>query len=80
MKLISLLKVEGGFTKPTNLVHDIDRRRVSPETIMDRNKCDVALLTVKGSKHHVGGIQRVDEIRWKSISLLYNTWLPKTKI
>lgn len=74
-------KSEGiAFTKSTNLVHDVHRRRVCPEAIVDRDKGDVPLLAVQGGEHHMRGIQRVNEIWWKSISLLYYTWFPTMKL
>lgn len=33
-------------------------------------------VAVQGSKHHVSGVQGMDEVGWEGILLLHSVWLP----
>ena len=55
---------------PHRPVHGLHVTSVSPETIMDRGECDPLRREMEGSQHHVGTVQRVDEVGGEPISIL----------
>ena len=60
------------------LIHNSYTAWVSPETVVNRDKCNAFSFREERSQHHVTRVQGVNEIWWKSILLFHHVWPPKT--